>query len=105
MIDEGGVAIGEQSLFATLRGKKPVVAGVAITTIAGASKSAVVLFGDGTHVLAPYGTYAKQVLHAKSAAVVYEDEPGIADAQAWINALKTVGIPVKAVATRRRRPT
>ena len=98
VIDEGGVAVGEQSLFATLRGKKPVVAGVAITNVAGASNSAVVLFGDGTHVLAPYGTYAKQVLHAKTAAVVYEDEPGIGpNAQAWINALKKVGVKVKAV--------
>jgi branched-chain amino acid transport system substrate-binding protein len=98
VIDEGGVATGEQSLFATLHGKKPVVAGVAITPIAGASKSSVVLFGDATHVLAPYGTYAKQILHAKSAAVVYEDEPGIGpNAQAWISALKKVGIPVKAV--------
>ena len=58
-----------------------------------------ILFGDGLHVLAPYGTYAKQVLHAKTAAVVYEDEPGIGpDAQAWIKALQQEGIAVKSVA-------
>ena len=39
-------------------------------------RTRVILFGDGLHVLAPYGTYAKNVLHAKTAAVVYENEPG-----------------------------
>jgi branched-chain amino acid transport system substrate-binding protein len=98
VIDEGGVAVGVQSLYATLGGAKPVVAGVAVTPIDAVQKNAVILFGDGTHVLAPYGTYAKQVLHAKTAAVVYEDEPGIGpNAQAWINSLKKVGVKVKAV--------
>ena len=98
VIDEGGVATGVQSLYATLGGAKPVIAGVAVTGVDAVQKNAVILFGDGTHVLAPYGTYAKQVLHAKTAAVVYEDEPGIGpDAQAWIKALKQEGIAVKAV--------
>ncbi len=38
-----------------------------------------ILFGDGTHVLGPFGTYAKQVLHAKTAALVYPDSAGITD--------------------------
>jgi branched-chain amino acid transport system substrate-binding protein len=98
VIDEGGVAVGVQSLYATLGGAKPVVAGVAVTPIDAVQKNAVILFGDGTHVLAPYGTYAKQVLHAKTASVVYEDEPGIGpNAQAWIHALKQEGVKVKAV--------
>jgi branched-chain amino acid transport system substrate-binding protein len=99
VIDEGGVAVGVQSLYATLGGKKPVIAGVAITGIDAVQKNAAILFGDGTHVLGPYGTYAQKILHAKSAAVVYEDEPGIGpNAQAWIAALKAEGIPYKAVA-------
>jgi branched-chain amino acid transport system substrate-binding protein len=61
-------------------------------------KYAAIMFGDGLHVLAPYGTYAKNVLHAKTAAVVYENEPGIGpNAQAWITSLKAEGIAVKAV--------
>jgi len=99
VIDEGGVAVGVQSLYGTLGGKKPVIAGVAITGIDAVQKNAAILFGDGTHVLGPYGTYAKKILHAKTAAVVYEDEPGIGpNAQAWIAALKAEGIAVKAVA-------
>ncbi len=99
VIDEGAVAFGVQSLYRTLGGSRPVIAGVAITPVDAVQKHAAVLFGDGTHVLAPYGTYAKNVLHAKTAAVVYEDEPGIGpNAQAWIAALKAEHIAVKAVA-------
>ena len=98
VIDEGGVAFGVQSLYRTLGGARPVVAGVAVTPVDAVQKGAVILFGDGAHVLAPYGTYAKTILHAKTAAVVYENEPGIGpNAQAWITALKAEGIAVKAV--------
>ncbi len=99
VIDEGGVATGVDTLYSSLGGTKPVIASVAVTNVDATQKNAVILFGDGLHVLAPYGTYAKQVLHAKTAAVVYEDEPGIApDAQAWIKSLKQEGIAVTQVA-------
>jgi len=99
VIDEGGVATGVDTLYSALGGTKPVIAGVAVTPVDATQKNAVILLGDGLHVLAPYGTYAKQVLHAKTAAVVYENEPGIGpDAQAWIKALQQEGIAVKSVA-------
>jgi branched-chain amino acid transport system substrate-binding protein len=99
VIDEGGVGTGVDTLYAALGGTKPVIAGVAASSVDATQKNAVILLGDGLHVLAPYGTYAKQVLHAKTAAVVYENEPGIGpDAQAWISALKAEGITVNSVA-------
>jgi branched-chain amino acid transport system substrate-binding protein len=59
----------------------------------------VILFGDATHILAPFGTYAKDVLHAKTAALVYpSDNAGIAVGAAAIKAgLVAAGISVKAV--------
>ena len=77
VIDEGGVAIGVQSFHSTLGGAKPVIVGVAVTPIDAAQNNAVILFGDATHVLGPFGTYAKQVLHAKTAALVYPNIAGI----------------------------
>src|SRR5207302_8800338 len=71
VIDEGAVAIGDQSFQSTIGSSKPVIVGVAVTPIDGAKASNVVLFGDVTHVLGPFGTYAQQVLHAKTAALVY----------------------------------
>ncbi|HLK78126.1 MAG TPA: ABC transporter substrate-binding protein [Streptosporangiaceae bacterium] len=99
VIELGGVAIGVQSFFATLGGAKPVIDGVAATPIDSVQKNAVILFGDATHILAPFGTYARDVLHAKTAALVYpSDNAGIAVGAAAIKAgLVAAGLSVKAV--------
>ena len=95
VIDEGAVAFGIQSLYRTLGGSRPVMAGVAITPVDAVQKHTAILFGDGLHVLPPYATYAKTVLHAKTVADLYENEPGIVpSAQAQIAALKADGINV-----------
>jgi branched-chain amino acid transport system substrate-binding protein len=98
VIATGAVATGAQSLFATIRGAKPVVTGVAITPVDGAQKNGIVLYGDGPHILLPFGTYAKNVLHAKTAAVVYPQATGITESALTIAAgLKKAGISTKAV--------
>jgi branched-chain amino acid transport system substrate-binding protein len=99
VINMGGVAIGVQSFYSTLHGALPVIDGVAATTIDATQSNAVILFGDVTHVLGPFGTYATQVLHAKTAAIVYpSDNAGIAlGASAIKTALQQAGVSVKAV--------
>jgi branched-chain amino acid transport system substrate-binding protein len=98
VIASGAVATGAQSFFATVRGKKPVVTGVATTPVDGAQKNAVVLFGDADHILLPFGNYAKNVLKAKTAAVIYPNAVGVASAGRVIAAgLKKAGIAVKQV--------
>jgi branched-chain amino acid transport system substrate-binding protein len=98
VIATGAVATGAQSLFATIRGAKPVVTGVAVTPVDGASKTAVVLFGDGPHILLPFGNYAKTVLKAKTAAVVYPQATGIQESgQVIASGLKAAGIDTKQV--------
>jgi branched-chain amino acid transport system substrate-binding protein len=98
VIATGAVATGAQSLFATIRGSKPVVTGVAVTPVDGAQKNAIVLFGDAGHILLPFGTYAKNVLKAKTAAIVYPQATGITEAALVIAAgLRKAGISVKAV--------
>ena len=98
VIASGAVATGAQSFFATVRGAKPVVTGVAITPVDGAQKNGIVLYGDGAHILLPFGTYAKNVLKAKTAAVVYPQATGITEAALAIAAgLKKAGIATKAV--------
>jgi branched-chain amino acid transport system substrate-binding protein len=98
VIDEGAVAIGDQSFQSTIGSTKPVIVGVAVTPIDGAKPSNVVLFGDVTHVLGPFGTYAKNVLHAKTAALVYPNIAGITEgATAIADSLQAVGVKVKKV--------
>ena len=107
VIELGGVAIGVQSFFSTLAGAKPVIDGVAATPIDAVQKNAVILFGDVTHILPPFGTYARDVLHAKTAALVYpSDNAGIAVGAAQVKAgLAAAGISSRRSATRRPRPT
>jgi branched-chain amino acid transport system substrate-binding protein len=99
VIEEGAVAIGVQSLYATIGTAKPVIVGVSVTPIDSVKSNAVILFGDVTHVLGPFGTYATQVAHAKTAALVYPNIAGITDGAAAIDAsLKAAGVKVKSVA-------
>jgi branched-chain amino acid transport system substrate-binding protein len=98
VIAEGGVAIGIQPFYSSIGTKTPVVVGVAATPTDAVQPNAVILFGDVTHVLGPFGTYAKDVLHAKTAALVYPDIAGITQGAAAIEAgLKAAGVTVKAV--------
>jgi len=99
VVDLGGVAIGVQSFYSTLHGALPVLDGVAATPIDTTQPNAVILFGDATHILPPFGTYAKDVLHAKTAALVYpSDNAGIAIGAAAIKqGLQAAGVTVKAV--------
>ena len=98
VIATGAVATGAQSFFSTIRGAKPVVTGVAVTPVDGAQRNAIVLFGDAGHILLPFGTYARNVLKAKTAAVIYPQATGITEAALVIAAgLRQAGISVKAV--------
>lgn len=98
VIDEGAVAIGIQSFYSTLHAAKPVVVGVAVTPVDSVQKNAVIYFGDVTHVLGPFGTYASQVLHAKTAALVYPNIAGITEGATAIAAgLQKAGVTVKKV--------
>ncbi|MGH3186112.1 MAG: ABC transporter substrate-binding protein [Streptosporangiaceae bacterium] len=98
VIAEGGVAIGIQPFYTAIGSKTPVIVGVAVTGTDGVQPNAVILFGDATHVLGPFGTYAKDVLHAKTAALVYPDIPGITEGAAAIKAgLQAAGVTVTAV--------
>jgi branched-chain amino acid transport system substrate-binding protein len=98
VIDMGAVAIGVQSFFSTIGTSKPVIDGVAVTPIDAARPNTVILFGDATHVLGPFGTYARDVLHAKTAALVYPNIAGITEGAAAITAgLKAAGVTVKSV--------
>jgi branched-chain amino acid transport system substrate-binding protein len=98
VIDEGAVAIGIQSFYSTIGTSKPVIVGVAATPTDSARTNSVILFGDVTHVLGPFGTYAKDVLHAKTAALIYPNIAGITQGAAAIaTSLRAAGVTVKQV--------
>jgi branched-chain amino acid transport system substrate-binding protein len=97
-INVGGVAIGIQPFYSTIGGKKPVIVGVAVTPVDTVQKNATILFGDVTHVLGPFGTYASDVLEANTAALVYPNIAGIREGAAALEkGLTDAGVEVKKV--------
>jgi branched-chain amino acid transport system substrate-binding protein len=98
VIEFGAVAVGNQSFYAALGGKKPVVSGVALLPVDATQKNAFALFGTNDSVLGPWGTFAKTQLHAKSAAVIYPQVPGIdVGAKVEKTSLEDAGIATKLV--------
>jgi branched-chain amino acid transport system substrate-binding protein len=62
------------------------------------TKDTYILFGAGGFALYPFGTFAKQYLHAKSCAVIYPNEPGqVENAGSVSLACKKYGMSVKSV--------
>jgi branched-chain amino acid transport system substrate-binding protein len=98
VIDFGAVAVGNQSFYAALGGKKPIVSGVALLPVDATQKNEFALFGTNDSVLGPWGTFAKNYLHAKTAAVVYPQVPGIDEgAKVEKTSLEAAGITTKLV--------
>ena len=94
----GAVAIGAQPLNASIAGEKPMFWGVSVNQVDTKNKNGYILFGDSFHILAPWGTFGRDVLKAKSAAVVYPQVPGIIEgANAMVAGLEKAGLSVKRV--------
>ena len=71
----GAVAVGSESLHAALAGSKPVIVGCR-STRSTPRRNAAILFGDSQYILAPYATFARDVLGAQSAALIYPEGAG-----------------------------
>ena len=97
----GAVIVGNQSIYATIKGSKPIVGGVTANAADPTAKNAYFLNGSQTSVLGPFGTYTKRYLpKVKSVAIVYPNQPG-ADTAAFAlrKGMQQVGVKVTMIAT------
>jgi branched-chain amino acid transport system substrate-binding protein len=97
----GFLVNGNQSLYATLKGAKPVIGGVTATAADPTARNAFFLNGSQTSVLGPFGTYTNASLkNVKTVAIVYPNQPG-ADTAAFAlrKAMQQVGRQVSMIAT------
>jgi branched-chain amino acid transport system substrate-binding protein len=97
----GAVIVGNQSIYATIKGTKPIVGGVTANAADPTAKNAYFLNGSQTSVLGPFGTYTKQFLkNVKTVAIVYPNQPG-ADTAAFAlrKGMQQVGVKVTMIAT------
>ena len=94
----GAMSIGSQPLMASIDGAKPMVYSVAAGASDAQNKNGYILFGDLIRVLPPLATFSKEVLKAKTAAVIYPEAPGLSyAADALTGGLKAAGITYKRV--------
>jgi branched-chain amino acid transport system substrate-binding protein len=99
VIGVGAVGVGDQSLVATVNGQKPMVYSVAVGPADPKNTNGYALYGDSIRVNGPQATYAKEVLRAKSVAVVHPDIATFnVSGQAVVDAAEKLGLEAKGVA-------
>jgi branched-chain amino acid transport system substrate-binding protein len=97
-IDFGSLAVGASTLESTVNGKKPIVASFSFNAGDVTNKNTYLMFAYVALAMDGWGGFAKQVLHAKTAAVIYPDQPGFeALAQGVVASSKAEGIKTKLV--------
>jgi branched-chain amino acid transport system substrate-binding protein len=95
----GFVTVGNQSIYSTVKGTKPIVGVVTANPADPTAKNAFFLNGSQTSVLGPFGTYTKRFLpKVKTAAIVYPTDPGADTAAiALKKGLEQVGVKVTVI--------
>jgi len=97
----GAVVVGNQSIYATLKGSKPILGGVTASPADPTAKNAFFLNGSQDSVLGPFATYTKQAFpDVKNVTIVYPNQPG-ADSAAFAlrDGFQAVGKKVTVIAT------
>lgn len=94
----GNLFLGDASFNSVVAGTKPVLVGVATGPSMSSAKNTFSTFGDLPHIFGTWGTYARDVLKAKSAAVIHTNTPGDKIASgAAVKGLEAAGLTVKSV--------
>ena len=99
VISFGALSIGAQTEEATIAGKKPIIQGFSLNNRDVITPNEYVLFAPGLFQTAPAAQFAKQYLHAKTAAVIYPDVAGLSASAAGLKLTdQYAGITTKVVA-------
>ena len=88
---------GTQSFYAALAESKPVVHGVSVNPVDTTQPNAAVLNGGVVYILAPFATFASEVLGVESAALIYSEETQSDAAAGQASAFEALGIPINVV--------
>ena len=93
----GPTVTGTQSFYAALAESKPVVHGVSVNPVDTTQPNVAVLNGGAVYILAPFATFAKEVLGVESAALIYSEETQSDAAAGQASAFEALGIPIEVV--------
>jgi branched-chain amino acid transport system substrate-binding protein len=76
VIAYGALTTGGTTIDDTVAGKKPIIANYGFNPADISTKSLFALFGESNFSIYPVGTFGGEYLHAKTAAIVYPNQPG-----------------------------
>lgn len=94
----GSVSVGADTINSTINGKLPIIEGFSQNFADVTNPNTYIVYVASPFDFFGWGTFAKDVLHAKTAAVLYENGAGfIGDAQNAAKALRAEGIQTKLV--------
>jgi branched-chain amino acid transport system substrate-binding protein len=91
----GPTVTGTQSFYAALAESKAVVHGVSVNPVDTTQPNVAVLNGGAVYILAPFATFASEVLGVESAALTYSEETQADAAAGQSSAFETLGIPIE----------
>ena len=91
----GPTVTGTQSFYAALAESKAVVHGVSVNPVDTTQPNVAVLNGGAVYILAPFATFAQEVLGVESAALTYSEETQSDAAAGQASAFETLGIPIE----------
>ena len=98
VISYGATATGAQTINAGIAGKIPIIEGFALNPSDVTNPNTYVLYTASPFDYYAWGTFAQEVLHAKSMAIVYPQGTGFQNsAQAAVVSAQSLGISVKSV--------
>ena len=98
VISYGSVTTGAATINSTVHAKKPIIEGFAQNPSDVTNPGTYVLFVAAPIDFYAWGSVARDILHAKTAAVLYAQGSGFqADAQAVLTGLQSVGVKTKLV--------
>jgi branched-chain amino acid transport system substrate-binding protein len=91
----GPTVTGTQAFYAALAESKAVVHGVSVNPVDTTQPNVAVLNGGAVYILAPFATFAQEVLGVESAALTYSEETQSDAAAGQASAFETLGIPIE----------
>ena len=101
----GPTVTGTQSFYSTLAESKAVVHGVSVNPVDTTQPNVAVLNGGAVYILAPFATFAQEVLGVESAALTYSEETQSDAAAGQASAFETLGVPVEVAPYPQDTPT
>ncbi len=94
----GAVAVGANSIAATMNAAKPIIAAYNLNPADQTNPNTYLLFGSGSYSVYAWGSFGRDILHAKTGAAIFPQSPGNQEgAGAMKDAMDAAGIDTKLV--------